>query len=201
MPPMPQKIQMSADPYCLQANKMPLAEDFEVKDGGLQNVIIYVSSGLPAGASYPPPGAPVVIDQHDCHYIPHVFTIQVNQPLTIKNSDATLHNIHAWAEKNTPFNLGQPVQNMESKQMFTMPEMPLPIRCDVHKWMNSFAGVFDHPFHTVSKEGGAYEIKLPAGKYEITAWHEKLGKQTQMIEVADNGSADLNFTFKAPTGD
>ena len=78
----------------------------------------------------------------------------------------------------------------------------IPIRCDVHKWMGSFVGVFHHPFHTVSKEGGSYELKLPAGKYEITAWHEKLGKQTQMIEVADGASVDLNFSFKAAaTGD
>src|SRR5580765_3694437 len=52
--PAPQKIQMSADPYCQQNNKNPLTEEVEVKDGGLQNVIIYVSSGLPAGVSYPP---------------------------------------------------------------------------------------------------------------------------------------------------
>jgi hypothetical protein len=56
--------------------------------------------------------------------------------------------------------------------------------------------VFAHPLHTVSKQGGAYEMKLPAGTYEITAEHEKLGKQTMMVTVADNGSAELNFTFK-----
>jgi hypothetical protein len=63
--------------------------------------------------------------------------------------------------------------------------------------MLAFIGVFNHPLHTVSKTGGAYELKLPAGTYEITAQHEKLGKQTQMVTVAENGSADLNFTFKA----
>jgi len=63
--------------------------------------------------------------------------------------------------------------------------------------MQAFVGVFSHPLHTVSKAGGAYEIKLPAGTYEITAIHEKLGTQKQMVTVAENGSADLNFTFKA----
>lgn len=194
-PPPNEKIQMSADPYCKQHNPEATAETVKVSDGGLENVIVFVKN-VPAG-NYPTPTSPVMIDQHDCHYVPHVFTMQVNQPLKIKNSDATLHNIHAWAEKNTPFNIGQPVQNMESEKTFTAEEVPLPIRCDVHKWMGAFVGVFSHPYHTVSKGGGSYELKLPPGNYEIVAWHEKYGQQTQMVEVKDNEKKELGFSFKA----
>jgi hypothetical protein len=190
-----EKIQMSADPYCQMRNPNAVAETVKVSDGGLENVIVFVKNA-PAG-NYPAPTTPVEIDQHDCHYVPHVFTMQANQPMKIKNSDATLHNIHAWAEKNMPFNIGQPVQNMETTKTFNMEELPVPIRCDVHKWMGAFVGVFHHPFHTVSKAGGAYELKLPAGNYEIVAWHEKYGQQTQMVTVADNGKAEANFAFKA----
>ena len=59
---------------------------------------------------------------------------------------------------------------------FTKPEV-IPIRCDVHKWMGAFVGVFDNPFNTVSKAHGSFELKLPPGNYEITFWHEKLGKK------------------------
>lgn len=190
-----EKIQMSADPYCQQHNPNAVAETVKVSDGGLENVIVFVKNA-PA-ATYPSPTEPVIIDQHDCHYIPHVFTMQINQPLKIKNSDATLHNIHAWAEKNTPFNIGQPVQNMETQKTFTTEEVPLPIRCDVHKWMGAFVGVFPHPYHTVSMGGGSYDLKVPAGNYEIVAWHEKYGQQSQMVTVAENGKAELNFTFKS----
>src|SRR5262245_61118243 len=195
-PPPNEKIQMSADPYCASHSQMPMTETVKVSDGGLENVIVYVKSGLPS-TSFPAPTEAVTIDQHDCHYVPHVFTIQVGQPLKIKNSDSTLHNIHAWAEKNMPFNIGQPVQNMETTKMFTTEEVPLPIRCDVHKWMGAFVGVFPHPYHTVSTQGGKYELKLPAGNYESVAWHEKYGQQTGMVTVADNGKAELNLTFKA----
>src|SRR5262245_7163154 len=44
--PKPEKIQMTADPYCAQANKDPFTETVKVSDGGLENVIVYVSSGL-----------------------------------------------------------------------------------------------------------------------------------------------------------
>jgi hypothetical protein len=63
--------------------------------------------------------------------------------------------------------------------------------------MGAFVGVFPHPYHTVSKAGGAYELKLAPGMYEITAWHEKYGKKTMMVEVKDNDKKDLNFSFNA----
>lgn len=189
------KIQMSSDPYCnMHAADYPTAETVKVSDGGLENVIVYVSNGLPAGQSYATPSDPVEINQQNCHYIPHVFTIMTNQPLNVKNSDMTLHNIHMFSEKNPQFNVGQPVQNMVSSTKFGMAEL-FPIRCDVHKWMGAFTGVFDHPFHTVSKAGGAFELKLPPGNYEVTAWHEKYGKKTMMVMVGDNDKKELGFTF------
>jgi hypothetical protein len=195
-PPPNEKIQMSSDPYCAQrGGTNPTLETVKVSDGGLENVIVYISN--PPNASYPAPTAAVEINQENCHYIPHVFTMQTNQPLKIKNSDMTLHNIHAWAEKNPQYNVGQPVKDMVNETKFANEEVPLPVKCDVHKWMGAFIGVFHHPYHTVSKGGGSYDLKVPPGKYEVVAWHEKYGKQTQMVEVMDNGKAELNFTFKA----
>src|SRR5215831_18597165 len=85
-PPPNDKIQMSSDPYCqMHAADYPTAETVKVSDGGLENVIVYVSSGVQG--SYPPPSQPVEIAQENCHYIPHVFTMQTNQDLKVKNSD------------------------------------------------------------------------------------------------------------------
>ncbi len=190
--PKPVKIPTSSDPSC---TKELFTEDTKVKDGGLENVIIYVSGGL-EGKTYAPPSTPVEINQQNCHYIPHAFVLQVNQELDIRNSDMTLHNIHAFTDVNTPFNTGQPVP-MVTKHMFDKKEILLPVKCDVHKWMAAFIAVVDNPFATVSAEGGSYELKLPAGKFEITAIHEKYGKQTAMVEVKDGDKTPLNFKFKA----
>jgi hypothetical protein len=196
-PPPNDKVQMSSDPYCqMHAADYPTVETVKVSDGGLENVIIFVSSGAPAG-SYPTPSTPVEIIQQNCHYIPHVFTIMTNQTLNVKNGDMTLHNIHMFSEKqNQQFNVGQPLKDMVTPTKFANPEVPIPIRCDVHKWMGAFTGVFDHPYHTVSKAGGSFELpKLPPGNYEITAWHEKYGKKTMMVMVGDNDKKELNFSF------
>jgi hypothetical protein len=57
--------------------------------------------------------------------------------------------------------------------------------------------VVDNPYATVSGEGGTYELKLPAGKFEVTAIHEKYGKQTMTVDVKDGDMIPMNFTFKA----
>jgi hypothetical protein len=190
--PKPLRIQTSADPAC---TKELFTEDTKVKEGGLANVFVYVSGGL-EGKTYAPPTTPVEINQMNCHYIPHAFAIQVGQELDIRNSDMTLHNIHALTEVNTPFNTGQPVP-MVTKHVFDKKEILIPVKCDVHKWMSAFIAVVDNPYATVSGEGGTYELKLPAGKFEVTAIHEKYGKQTMTVDVKDGDMIPMNFTFKA----
>src|SRR6185369_6130594 len=48
-PPPNDKVQMSSDPYCqMHAADYPTAETVKVSDGGLENVIVFVSSGVTA---------------------------------------------------------------------------------------------------------------------------------------------------------
>ena len=195
-PPPNAKVQMSSDPYCqMHAADYPTVETTQISDGGLENVIVYVSDGLPYGLSYATPTTPIELDQLNCHYIPHVFTVMTQQSLRVRNSDMTLQNVHIWSERNPQFNIGQPVKGMVNLTKFAYPEMPVVIRDDVHRWKTAFVGVFDHPFHTVSKSGGLFEMKVPPGYYEITAWHEKYGKKTMMVGVVNNERRVTNITF------
>jgi plastocyanin len=191
--PKQKPIPTTADPGC--KNPGLVDEAVVVSDGGLENVILYVSSDL-AGKSFEQRKEEVVLDQMGCHYVPHAISLQTNQPLKIQNSDDTAHNVHAWSEANPSFNEAQSHKGDMKTVTFKQPEMRFPIRCDVHNWMNAFVGVFSHPLHTVSKKGGAFELKMPAGEYEITAVHENLGEQKKMVTIPDGGTAELAFSFK-----
>ena len=191
MPP----IQMAADPFCLSHAEGALSQEVLVTDESkLQNVLVYIRSGH-EGPSYPTPSQPVVVDQQNCTYSPHAFTMMVNQQLMIRNSDETLHNIHAFSEINPQFNVGQPIQGMESFTEFAQAEV-FPLRCDVHRWMNAYVGVFEHPFHTTSGDTGTFSISLPPGTYEVVAWHERYGEQVSSIEIVA-GENNQDFTFVA----
>ena len=197
--PAPQNapIKMSADPVCIRLNAGGATfETFMVKDGGLDNVFVYVKDGL-GQYSYDTPAEPVKLDQQGCRYSPHVFGIRVGQPLEITNSDGTLHNVHAVPETNREFNFPQQIQGMRNTKTFTAREVMVPFKCDVHGWMKAYGGVLDHPYFAVSANGGKFELKnLPAGTYTIEAWHERLGTQTQKVTIGEKESKDVNFSFK-----
>jgi len=197
VPAMP-TIQMAADPYCQSQHASAPVKDEEVvvgPQGELANVFIYIKN---VPGTYPTPSTPVVLDQHGCQYHPHAIMLQVGQPLQIKNSDATLHNIHALPVINSPFNEGQPVQGMVSTKKLDKAEItPFRIKCDVHGWMKAFMAVMPNPFYSVSADNGSFTISgLPPGSYTIVAWHEKYGQQEQPITVAPKESKTVAFTFK-----
>jgi hypothetical protein len=130
-------------------------------------------------------------------YTPHVLGLVAGQQLDIINSDETLHNIHAFPEKNEAFNLGMPVKGMKYTKKFDKPEVMVKIKCDVHGWMLAWAGVLPHPFFAVTAADGSFTIpNLPPGTYTIEAWQEKLGTQTQQVTVGDKETKTVSLAFK-----
>jgi len=190
-------IAMNADPNCAALHSAPVdTNHYAIKDGKLANVFVYVKSGL-EGKTFPTPTEKKTLDQQGCLYHPHVMGLQVGQPLSIKNSDATLHNIHAMPKSNSEFNNAQPVQNMEFDQTFDKAEVMVPFKCDIHPWMNAYLGVVEHPYYAVSLEDGSFSLeKLPPGTYTLEAWHEELGTATQEVTVAPNQTVDVTFDFQ-----
>src|SRR6266542_3184505 len=120
----------------------------------------------------------------------------VGQPLEIKNSDTTLHNVHAMPNNNTQFNEGQPVPMSTTKKFDKAELVPFRIKCDVHGWMKAWMAVMPHPFFAVSQMNGSFTIpNLPPGTYTIVAWHEKYGPKEQQVTVAAKESKALSFSF------
>jgi len=190
-------IKMDADAYCKSQHPTPVYEQEVVVNPNktLEWVLVYVKEGV--NGSYPAPTAAVELNQQGCQYHPHVFGIQTGQPLKVVNSDGTLHNIHALPKKNAEFNIGQPFKGMETVKKFDNPETGLRFKCDVHKWMGAYCGVFNHPFFAVTNDQGAFEIKnLPPGNYVIEAWHEKYGTQTQNVTITGSEAKTVDFSFK-----
>ena len=197
-PPEADTIRMNSDPACSEkTGNATLTEYYVVgEDGSLANVFVYVKGEGLDDRSFPVPSNAVDLDQNGCQYSPHVFGIQVGQTLTVRNSDNTLHNIHATPSTNAEFNTGQPIQGMTFDREFDEVEVMVPFKCDVHSWMNAYVGVLDHPYFGVSGSGGVFEINtLPPGEYEIEAWHEILGTQTQTITVGENETVEVSFAF------
>jgi hypothetical protein len=190
-------VPMSADPYCAKANPDGARQETVrvAADRGLAGVFVYVSKGLES-VRYTPPTEPMVLDQRACWYTPTVMGVQVGQPLEVRNSDETLHNVHALAEITEGFNIGMPHKGMSAVRKFSEPEVLVRIKCDVHPWMAAFAGVVAHPFYAVTGEDGSYRLSgMPAGDFTIAAVHPELGVSEQQIQLADGAHVNADFKF------
>lgn len=206
--PKPKEIDISSSADCKAKHTEPmLKEEFAINAGKVQNVVVYVKSVDGANPedkwTFEAPSAKVTIDQAGCQYKPHVLALQVDQALTITTSDDFPHNIHKLAGENAEFNESQQKKGMTAEKKFSNPEYGDKVGkivCNIHNWMSAYMHVFPHPFFAVTKEDGTFEIKVPAGKYEVVAWHESdkvAVPAAQTITVGDGESKDANFTFKA----
>ena len=194
--PEPATINMKADPYCA---KQPAAKDEEIAagaGGGLKNVVVRIAKGV--SNPPPPPGTPAVVDQNGCRYVPRVQVVQAGQSLEIRNSDSTLHNVHTYKGTATLFNQAH-IQGMAPiKKKFPTVGDVVRFKCDVHPWITAYVLVTDNPYYAVSGEDGSFTIAdVPAGKYTVEIWHERLGTQTKEVTVADGRPVELNLQFNA----
>ncbi len=194
-----EKIAAAKDELCIKhhADHPLLTEDLIVsEDKAIRNVLVYVKS-FPEDWTHATLEDTVSIDQKGCAYVPHVVGVMVDQPVEVSSSDDTAHNVHLVARRNRGTNFTQ--AKGDTKEMtFKRAEMGSAyFKCDIHSWMKSYVGVFDHPFFAVTADDGTFEFpKLPPGEYEIAAWHETLGTQTQKITLEDGKPFMAEFTFK-----
>ena len=195
------EIKMDADPVCLTHHTSPVfPQTLVLGDGNtMGNIFVRVKSGLKPG-NYPAPTEEVVIDQQGCQYAPHVVAIMAGQSVKILNPDGTLHNVHILSKINPEENVAMPKFRKDISVKFGKPESMFAVKCDVHPWMAAWVTVMSNPFFAVTKTDGKFTISnLPAGTYEIEAWHEKLGTQTATVTVGDSDNATQDFSFAAPT--
>ncbi len=205
--PEPKKIDTSADAACTSKSPNLTTEEWAIKDGKLANTYVYIKSGTLADGSkigdwsFETPTTTATLDQDGCHYKPHVLGVMVNQPITIKNSDPTPHNIHFPPKKNHYWNQSQPNGAASLTHKLAVAEVLVPVKCNQHPWMKSYVGVTKHPFFFVTGEDGSYTIKgVPPGKYTVVAWHEggATGTEKPMdVTVPAKGAATADFSFGA----
>jgi plastocyanin len=184
------------DPFC--ARNPIKDEDLIVgAGGGLKNVLVRVIKG--ATGTYEAPKVDAVVDQSGCMYRPRVQAVLAGQTVQIKNSDQTLHNVHTYKGASTIFNQAQIPGMPPMSRTFSGGGQIIKFKCDVHNWMTGYVAVMSNPFFAITGDDGGFAIeKLPAGKYTLEAWQERLGTRTADVTVAEGQPVKADFDFTAP---
>ena len=153
------------------------------------------------------------LNQPVCRFIPHVQVLfpayqtgkgeeRTGQTFTVTNEASFIHNSD-W--KGGPRNRGgnpriEPGGKVELK--INPDTQPINIKCSIHQFMKAYAWAFDHPYATVTKPDGTFEIpNAPAGaKVEVWYWHESFDPPTprklKEVTLEDGKPTTADFTLE-----
>jgi plastocyanin len=200
-PPAEKPVDKGADKNCGASAGATTHHYVVGSKGELANVVVALKGmdGKSTGAS----ASAAVMDQKNCEYNPVIMAVQTGQKIDVKNSDPTLHNVHAipTVAGNSEKNQAQPPNAPDLMFTFQKPENFLKFQCDVHNWMFSWVSVFDHPYFAVTDKDGKYTIKnVPDGKYTLLVMHRKAAPAsapiTKEVEVK-GGNVTEDFALDA----
>jgi len=156
------------------------------KDGGVQNVEVFLKDVTAGKAPATDPVAISLVNSH-CMFRPRVQGASVGQQITISSEDPVLHNTHPQnSETNaTIYNIALPYKGFSvTKPLPATPEL-IKVKCDAHEWMRAWIWEFDHPYFATTGDDGRFTIKdVPPGTYTLVAWQEAAGEKSMSVTVA-----------------
>jgi plastocyanin len=182
---------LAAASYSLRrVERVPAASGSE-----LANVVIFVQD--------PPRGAPIAagharIAQQGESFSPRVAAITRGSIVDFPNGDPYFHDVFSLSRAAT-FDLGSYPRGSNRSQLFSRAGL-VKVYCHIHSHMSASILVFDHPFFTMPRPDGSFSIDgLPPGHYDVRAWHERIGENTQTVRIEPGRAADIEFSLPVAT--
>ena len=166
-----------------------------VKAKGVKNsadAVIYIEKI--AGKSFSAPKEHAKMDQKNLKFHPHVLPILAGTTVDFLNSDDVLHNVFSPDPCADKMNLGTWPKGQTRSYTYKTAGCVTVMLCNVHPEMEAYVLALETPYYAVSAVDGKYEIKdVPAGKYELKIWHEKLKAQIVNVVVPEKGDVTVDF--------
>jgi plastocyanin len=134
------------------------------------------------------------VSQHKAVFVPHVLPVVKGTTVEWPNDDEIFHNVFSFSEIQQ-FDLGL-YKGREGKTVTFTNLGRIDVFCSIHSSMNCVVLVLENPYFVTANENGAYTIpNVPAGTYQIKAWHERLPSQRREITVPESGEVRADFTL------
>ena len=117
-------------------------------------------------------------------------------------AEPVAHNIHAYEiigrARRDLLNFAQPEQgHVKDHVMSPRRGNVVLLTCDIHDFMKGWMFVPENPFAAVA-DGGSFSLDgVPAGARTVKAFHPVLGFQEAKVELAEGGTANVDFVFRA----
>ena len=123
-------------------------------------------------------------------YEPRVVAVPAGGRLVIQNDDAVWHGPFS-VSRTHPFDLGKRAPGRSDTLTFDRAGT-VSLRCDIHPEMNAFVVVTPNHAFTRPDSVGSWRLPdLPAGRYEVRAWHPGKGELHHRVDVPAKGTVFL----------
>src|SRR5262249_61989811 len=145
------------------------------------DAVIYIDK-IP-GKRYPPPSSPIVLDQLNLKFVPHVLPVLLGTTVAFPNSDEIRHNVFSPGPPR--FDLGTYPHHTTKYHLFDKPGV-WTMLCNVHAEMSAYVVVTETPYFAKTDKDGKFVLKgVPPGKYTLKVWHEKAKSATVPVDVGN----------------
>lgn len=132
--------------------------------------------------------------QKDANFEPHVLPVAVGSTVRWPNEDDIFHNVFSMSDAKE-FDLGYYKKDKVPEVRFDRVGR-VDVFCAIHPKMHCIILVLPNPFFAAADDKGRFAIRnLPAGKYRVRAWHERIPSQLKELVVPADGEVKVDFTL------
>lgn len=149
---------------------------------------------VPASGGSEARGARAAIEQVDREFVPYLTVIQVGTTVTFPNRDPILHHVYSFSPAK-PFEIKLYTGKSPSEVVFDKPGV-VTLGCNIHDWMVGYVVVVPTPYFGKTDATGTARLRdLPAGAYEVRAWHsqQRAAAQAQSVVLDAAGTVRTSF--------
>jgi plastocyanin len=159
------------------------------KASEIANVIVFLKD---APAQHDLTTAHVSIVQKDEAFVPRVAAITRGSTIDFPNSDPFFHNVFSLS-RGASFDLGRYPRGESRSRRFPQAGL-VKVFCHIHSHMTASIMVFDHPYFRIPSSDGTFLMDdVPAGTYQVSAWHERIGESLTSVRVEPGRTAHVEF--------
>ena len=169
------------------------------RDGqAMTNVVVTLKPiGVAAPVTVP---ATITVTQEGMTFKPYISIIRKGSSVVFANRDTVEHHIKSFSSSR-PFEIAVHKPGDTPPPIRFESEGAIVAYCILHDWMRAYVYVTDTPWYGSSDVSGITRIdNIPAGEYEVTAWHPDLGQfkppLTTKLTVPASGTAQATFKFE-----
>lgn len=160
----------------------------------MDNVVVFVKTGPKATAT---PGR-ATVRQQDTTFVPHIVPVTTGSRVEFPNDDLVFHNVFSLS-RGASFDLGRYPRGDSRHRTFDKPGI-VKVFCRLHSHMSAVVFVFDHPHFTKPDRSGRFSLDgLAPGRYDVVAWHERVGEVTRSVTITAGEATAVSFSL--PMGD